>query len=341
MDLYIPRFIEQKKPFEIELKTTVSGKYKVSVCRNGQIVRKPFGDRWLSNLITNAGLDLLMQGTQWSTVISGYCRAGSGVTTPTNSDTQLTSQLKSTNTQFTGGGVGTTIGTSNDTTNGAATHTNVFEFSAEVSSVTYNEIGLASTAGPTGGTLFTHSLLPSGVNLLSGDNLRLTYAITLSFPATVTPVTVTLAAINGFNISGQLKVVGTFASIFGNLPSSGGITASNDQYLRCALAAAGTLLSTPTVFPAVNTAISPQSPLGNGVTGSLGSYTTGSYTRTQQFIYVPSNPSTTVSNANGFIVNANTLGNGNYGLLHLMTSPQTKANTNTLTINFSSSIARA
>src|SRR4029077_17682726 len=338
MDLYIPRIIQQKEPSGITLKATLSGKYKVEVCRNGQVVRKPFGDRWFPNLITNVCLDQLMQGTAFNTLLGSYCRAGSGVTPPANTDTQLTAQLRSTNTFFTGGGTGTTIGTVNDTVNGAATHTLVYEFAAESSSVTYNEIGLASSAGPTGGSLYTHSLLSSGVSLVSGDNLRLTYALTFSFPATVTPVTVSLSAINGFNISGQLKVVGTFANIFGLWSSASTLSGGQDTVLRNSATGIGTLYSAPTTFPGVNTVLSGVTALGSNVTGSLGTYTAGSFTRTQQFIWVPSNPASTASNVAGFIIGTGSL---TFALMLLLSSAQTKANTNTLTVNVSSSIARA
>lgn len=334
--------IDLKNECGLEFGTKVSGKYLAEVCRNGHVIRQPFGPKMRENLITNLGLDYFISGGGSSAFRMAfyYARCGTGTTTPAVTDTTLTAQTQSTANLFTGGG--NTY--SQDTVAGTWTGTYVYEFPATGSGVTLNEIGLGNINSPTGATLSTHALFPTGVTLNAGDNLRLTYSTVISIPSLITAIPVSLAAVNGFNISGSIKVCSTFANLFGivtaadsnttaNAPSgnfqgtlSFGITSANCQ-----------LCSAPTTFPAVNTALSGVTGLGISVTGSLGTYTAGSFTRTQSAIWVPSNPSTTVSNVNSIFLASQ---NNAAALLLILSAPQTKANTNTLTINYSITMAR-
>jgi hypothetical protein len=339
MNIYLPRFIEQKEPFGLHYPAAIlEAKYKVQICRNHEyVISEPLGPGFHKNLITNAGLDALMTGTNLAALISTAARVGSGTNPPANTDTALQTFLKGTVTAFTGGGIQAV----NDTVNGAVAFTMVWEFAAEVGSVTYNELGLASQFS-VGGTQYTRALFGSPVSLTAGQNLRLTYVLNISQPATVTPITVSLAAVNGFNISGQMKAVGTFGNLFGTA-SSGGITAANDVSWRCSLGGGGTvcvMCSAPTTFPTVNTALSITQITTSTVSSpTLSTYTNGSFTRTATYVWSPSTPPSTVSNVNGldFCLNTNTAA----GIYLLLTSAQTKANTNTLTVVLSSSVARA
>jgi hypothetical protein len=327
--LYLPRYREMQA--ETGIRATIVGKYKVQVCRNGVVVREPFGDNWIPNLVLNQGLDLMITGTDCTGLMT-FGRIGSGTTTPTVSDTSLANQLKVTSTIL-----GSGNGTTNDTVNGAATHTKVYEFAAESATVTYNELGVGSAQST---NLGTRALFPSGVVCNNGDNMRLTYSLTFSIPSIVSPVTISLSAVNGFNVSGTLKTVGTFQNLFAALAAGGGSSGGGTwPSLFNGSAGVGILGSAPTTFPTVNTALSYTS-LGSNVTGSQGSYTNGTFTRNCTFQWVPSNPSATVSNVNDILI-CWTGAPGNHGHLLLLNSPQTKANTNTLTITLSSSVARA
>jgi hypothetical protein len=325
---YIPaRFhIPGRRKFwecELDLKCSVQGKYKVQILHPRGTITKPFGDDFIPNVITNAGLDAAMSGTGLYTFVNQYFKAGTSATAVAVTDTALNAWWAGSNVK-TGSGAGTT----NDTVNGAATHTQSIDFAAAGSGVTLNEFGAGNSTSNTG-TLYTHSLFPAAVTLNTGDVLRVAYTLTVSIPATVTAVPISLSAINGFNISGNMKVVGTFTNIFGLFAAGGTLTGGFDEYIRNSLASTNTVLcSAPTTFPTVNASISTTA-LGTSVSGSLATYTNGSFSRNQTFIWVPSNPSSTVSNVNGILLNSSSTSTGVYILL---TSAQTKANTNTLTV---------
>jgi hypothetical protein len=315
----------------------ISAKYKIAVCRNGGVIRKPFGDDWIPNLITNSGLDNLINlssNTPFHALFN-TARAGSGTTAPANTDTQLTTQLAGQNTTTL---LGSGNGYSNDTTVGAWTGTWVYEFPAATSGITVNEIALAwtSTQGTGTNAITTHALTPSAVTLNTGDNLRLTYSVTLSIPSLVTPITVSLSAINGFNISGQLKVCGLYSSMFGTVASNASSTTAGapNQGIGSGIYPGGSgscqasLMTAPTSFPAVNT--SPSETIISGSSSpnaTYSTYTNGTFTRTATYVWNPSTPASTVT--------VNTIRFAFYNLVGpylILTTPQSKANTNTLTV---------
>lgn len=347
--IFVPRFqetyVDLKNETGIEYGIQVSAKYLVEICRDGKVIRQPFGPKMRPNLITTNCFDTLFTSGSSNALRSAfsYARIGTGLTTPANGDLALAAQTQSTNSLFTGGG----NAHSNDTVNGAWTATWVYEFTAVGATVTLNEAGLASTASgvATGNGLCTHVLFPSGILLNSGDNLRLTYSITYSVPSIVTPIPVSMAAVNGFNVSGSMKTCGVFntsSGIFGSITSTDTLTTTGSPFTQgqmCFSSGASAILqSAPTSFPAVNANPATPTILGSSVNGSLASYTNGSLTRNETFSWVPSNPSSTVSNVNCIqFWNAS----GGPGLYLILTSPQTKANTNTLAITLSCTMARA
>lgn len=321
----------------------IKGSYKVQVCRDGKVIREPFGPNFIPNLITDSGLDFLMSTSEVSTFSQAirFCRAGTGTATPLASDTNLGTPVTSTNT-FTGSG----SGYSNDTVNGAWTTTYSFEFATEVTTISYTEVGLSDQ--PSTG-LRTHTLFPTAVVLNGGDNLRLVYSFTYSIPALVTPISISLAPVGGFDVSGNLKVAGTYSSIFGTVASTAvAAPSSPSNYLPAMLCGAPTisseipfLLSAPTTFPAVNTSITET--LITGATGTFAwfSYTNGSFQRSVTMTWVPSHPSGTVTNVNMIRMLGNgTSTAGNAGLYLLLNTAQTKANTNTLTITLQTTLSR-
>lgn len=344
--IFVRRFhethIDLKNETGIDFGIGVSGKYLVEVCRDRKVIRQPFGSQMRPNLITTGFFDYVMTNFSndvWRRAIQ-YANAGTGTTAPANSDTKLTTWSIATNSLFTGGG----NAQSNDTTNGAATWTFVYEFATAGSGVTYNEAGLSSVSGGASG-LTTHLLFPSGVVLNAGDNLRLTYSLTFSIPCLITPITVSMAAVNGFNVSGSMKVTGPYANFFGTVNTgdtttlTGGVGSVAQAVLTFG-AGSGTpqLGSAPTTFATVNTNQSFTIISGATGTNSLASYTTGSLTRNQTFTWTTSQPSTTASNVNIINFTAGNINNG--GLMLILTSTQTKANTNTLAITLSCTMAR-
>lgn len=336
--LILPRrFREQKDPFALSVPMgIVEAKYKVQICRNHEyVISEPLGPGFHKNLILNQALDHVMTGSSTSEFML-YSRLGSGTTPAAVTDTQLQTQTKSTTTPAPSGQA-----TVSDTVNGYQTITGGYEFATETGSVTYNELGIGWNT--TGTTLGTRALFPSAVNLTNGQNVRLLYTLVFSWPATVTPVTVSLAAINGFNISGSMKVCGTFNTLFGYTANNSSIQGGSGPLgLPTSNQSVGVLCSAPTTFPAVNTASPYTIVIGSSsVACSPASYTTGSFTRSGNYVFAPNNP-TPASSTISMIAFLYT-GDGLYnkGIYLILTTPQTKVNTNTLTITLSCSIARA
>jgi hypothetical protein len=334
--------IDLKNEAGIQIVSTVSGKYLAEVCRNGKVIRQPFGPKLRSNLITNGFFDYLMGTTSTQNINQNAIQqavCGTGSATPANSDIKLTAATQLTSNVLTGSG--NTF--SNDTTNGAYTSTIVYEFPAVGSGVTLNEIGLVQSIGSLTTGLSTHALLPSGVLLNAGDNLRLTYSFTYSFPCLITPITVSLAAVNGFNVSGTIKLCGLYANIFGTVGSSGFVFGGSNYYFPSVLFTGSGASSyigfmSNTAFPAVNTNFS-ETNLYTGGSSAAGTYTNGSLTRTATLTWTTIQPTSTQSGITMIRLLAHQ-GPGT-GLYLLLTSAQTKANTNTLTITMPITMARA
>jgi hypothetical protein len=327
-NIYIPRFIDHL--MEIGINVGIKGAYRAEVCRDGHVIRQPHGPKMQPNVILNQALDKLFTGGTFNQMMVG-AQAGTGTATPLVTDTALTTPVKTTNTWFNTAGFTTT----NDTVNGAATHTVTWDFSSETSTITYNECG-CGFSGPN--LLATKALFPSGVSLNPGDNLRLTYALTFSVPATVTPVTVSLSPVGGFNASGQLKVCGQWGAegVFGSAPNGFPSACDSNLYMNGSPSGAGQLCSGPTTFPTVNTQFTPTN-IGSGSSPSLGTYTNGSFTRNQTFIWTPSQPTSTVSNVNGIGLCQDLPFCSVYLIL---TTAQTKANDHTLTMVYSATAAQ-
>jgi hypothetical protein len=333
LNLYLPRTIET----EVGIKASVKGAYNVKILHPRGTVTEPFGDKWISNLITNFGFDQWMQANTFVTPIgaAGFARVGSGTTTPAFTDTALVTQVASTST-FTGSGTSTV----NDTVNGAVTMTQSWDFAAAGSAQSLNEVGLATAAS--GANLYTRSLFPSTISLSTGDVLRLAYSLTFSCPATVTPITVSQSAINGFNPSGQMKVCGVFQaatagnSLFGSILAAGGAVNGTDLFWGFRGSQNAFLVTAPSTFPAVNVDPTTSGSVGTS-SSSAGTYTNGSFTRTAQYIWNPSTPASTLSGITGIVFGLN----ASRGLFLLFTATQTKANTNTLTVNMQGTMARA
>jgi hypothetical protein len=93
--------------------------------------------------------------------------------------TGLAAEVKRTNTYLTGAPNCQTVTIGNLTT-----MTRTFDFSAEVGPVGYNEVGF-STTGTAGSNLFSRVKLPTTVNLIAGQQLRVRYSVQIA----ITPIT--------------------------------------------------------------------------------------------------------------------------------------------------------
>jgi len=99
----------------------------------------------------------------------------------------LATETKRTNTYLTGSGnCGSSVSGSN------VILKRTFDFSAEVGSVTFNEVGLSYT-NSSGSNLFSRIKLSSGIPLTAGQQLRVIYTLTIALsPTTLTAATFTI-----------------------------------------------------------------------------------------------------------------------------------------------------
>ena len=228
---------------EIENRTNIDGEWKVEiVCPNGEI-KKPLGDKWRKNLIQDRGLNIFngtyagFNGGVGTTSISSFINSayfGDSNADPFATDkTFLTSSNANIywtkrNTQNV---PENTNPNSDDLATGSRTFTKVWDFASLAAGETRNirEILIAVTTSPgissadqlkgTQGTFTTNIaaisrfILPSTITLTEFQFLRLYYSIKITVPAIVTPVPITLSN-NGFDGTGQLKLIGLWSSIF-------------------------------------------------------------------------------------------------------------------------------
>ncbi|WP_312237310.1 hypothetical protein [Stenotrophomonas sp.] len=146
---------------------------------------------WFPNLITNAGLDFL--GTTGATLVYGFCRVGSGNTTPSATDTALVTPVAVSSTaQATANGVNRS---------GAfyAWRRQTTRFAAGAAAGTLAEVGV-SPAGT--GALFSRALIldgggnPTTITVLSDEVLDVTYELRLYPTLADATGTVTIAAVS-------------------------------------------------------------------------------------------------------------------------------------------------
>jgi hypothetical protein len=230
---------------EIENRTNIDGEWKVEiVCSNGEI-KKPLGEKWRKNLIQDAGLNIF-NGTYASftsapstSSISNFIQ--SAYFGNSNADPFATNKtfLTSSNANIYWTKRNTlnvpenTNPNSDDPATGSRTFTKVWDFPSlaagetrdikeiAISANTYQGVGSSSLDQYKGsqGTLpdnmplISRFILPSTITLTEFQFLRLYYSIKITVPAIVTPVPITLSN-NGFDGTGQLKLIGLWSSIF-------------------------------------------------------------------------------------------------------------------------------
>jgi hypothetical protein len=320
-----------------ELKGSVKGEYQIQVVKADGRVTYPLGKEFIPNLILNSGIDAFFASNRdqgWYGALTTFCRAGSGTTAEAEAQTTLIAQLKSTNSYFGGSGAN---GTATDTVNGKVTHKRTYEFSTETGAVSYSEIGVGPTAS--GADLFSRVVLrqdelPITLNLVEGDNLRVVYQLTISIPQIVNATTVSLTT-TGWSAAGQLKLTGTFDSIFGTVAAngtySGGLGLSLMSSRRASSNARASYLATNDAFPAVNANLALAS-IAQISSETLASYTNGSFTRDITVTFTPADPATSVANVRSVCLR----GSGNPGatLQLLLSANQPKSNEYRLSFTF-------
>lgn len=331
----------------------VGGEFQVQVVRKNGEVTYPLGEKFFKNRVLNSGLDGIFTATstqapgpvtvgQWASLMA-FCRAGSGSTAVADSQTTLVTQLKSSNTYFSGSGAN---GTVFDTVVGSATHKRTYEFTAETGAVTYRELGIGPSGG--GADLFSRVVLGADLNLVAGDNLRVVYQLTISIPQLITPTATTLSTV-GWDATGSIKLLGSFQNIFGSFDSLGVATTGGrfsrwlaGMFIGLISDRNNLTLSTNATFPAVNVDQAATLVIAGAQSdaGAGSAYVSGQYYIDRVYTFTPSQPSTTQT---GTVISISAIGDSssNTWLRILLTAPQSKSNEYRLSFTFRFTWARA
>ncbi len=252
----------------------VQGVAKVQVLSKGIIVEER---PWTKNLVLAQGKNTFFGGSYYAGGLARYCAVGTGTTTPTSTDVGLGAEVKRTGTLLTSG-----TGTARYA-DGRVVYTYTHDFAEETVNQNYSELGW-SWSGSAGNNLFSRVLISGGtVTVLAGQQLRVVYVLTWSVtPYVETAGTLTVA---GWPVAPATTTAGTMAAFgggFATMSSIGSVGPNGGEalepaYANCAyrvcsaLTISGGFVNTPTYADIYEN------------TGSWGTYTTGSFTRSRVF----------------------------------------------------------
>lgn len=338
-----------------QIEGSILGRYLLQVVRRDGSVELPLGPEFRKNLIVNGGLDQIftysLGAPTWPTTtgpwgyVTNYCLAGTGSSAAQVSDTGLQSQVKYSNSYLQATGANSTAYYAS---NGTAIHQRTYEFTTETAPATYNEIGWGSGANS---GLWSRVVLPSPVSLQAGDNLRITYQLTISLPQIVTPSEVSTST-TGWDASGTLGIVGGFQDIFGSIASNGTYSGGG---LSSLLGHFGSwtymgnpdindvaVLATNSTFSAANTNPNIAEVYSGNSTSSpstASSYSEGSFSLTKTYTFIPSTPPVNISN--GVYSVFFKWSSGPSAVQLLLSSAQSKSNEYRLGLQLTSTWARA
>ena len=294
-----------------DISLATKGRWYFEVRRTDGTIRLPFGDRWVDNVILNQFKDKVLSyggfsdsgASQIATFLNSFfqhntsvysdvlIKVGTDSTPASATQTGLIGTSYTDNGWYSSGNSATVSGST-----GIATMVMKKTLAVETGPKAYNEAvvfprGYSSTFGPCGiytaGLAMNRIKFPGTINLVNGDQLIITVAISVQTLAAATQ-TVTLSAQNGVNVSGQLKLVGTTAKLLGNTVSAGGVLsasstdgaifpnagnnyASNIAPAQWYLSTASSHVAFNTTSPGLNTTIASST--------TWGAYTTGNYYR--------------------------------------------------------------
>lgn len=154
-----------------QLNTGLFGEYRIVVKRQDQTIQDT---GWFKNLILNSGLDVLGADAPSEVQIFGWCKVGTGTTTPAITQTALQAQVAETSSD------GLTV-TSPVGPDYICQKTFFYEFNIGQIVATIAEIGVGWMSGP--GALFSRALIldgsgnPTTISLTSMDQLQVYYRI--------------------------------------------------------------------------------------------------------------------------------------------------------------------
>lgn len=324
------------------------GKVLISVRRPDGTIRMPFGENWIENTflntfrtqyLTNGGASTSNTSHSPSGLfgiygggLNFYMQVGTSSLAAARTQTGLQSYVKDATIQTTGSYMSVSSST------GAIVTVTRWQFAPETAPASYNELGLRARSESTYCTLgfgisstnmFNRIVTPSPISLLAGETLIVTHSLeTPTLMASALPITI--AAQNGMNISGQLKLVGTLNAVVGFDVSANGAVSNGNSTTYGVLvpnqnytAYQSFGLTTASSFPAFNTAAS-------GMTANTGTTNWNPYTANSFFRDLVG---TWGSGTGPFTFRSITLSKGNVaGYQLLLDADMTKASAATLVV---------
>lgn len=297
------------------------GRFLVEVRRTDGTIRRPFGDHLIENTFLNqwrndhigpASATDYHKGwyaggstayNSWLDFFYGdksSIAVGSGSTAASATDTALGNAIRHDSTAYASGN-----GVTWSQSTGDVVYTIKEEFPTETGSVTYREAGirlvaLGTSTGSINGLerytanskLMNRVVFPANVDLVSGETLILTLAITIPTLASTNGKTITISAQNGMNISGALRLFAPEASMVGGTVTGAGVLTRNTQHAMMPLTRAFLCrMNTSTTAGTLGSYVSGGTSSVD-TTGVLGSFTAGQSYRDIGFTFGSGTPST-------------------------------------------------
>lgn len=248
----------------------MGGEYKI-------VITKPDGSiqetGWFDNIILNQGLDRI--GSSTNEVI-GYAQVGTGTSIPAITQVGLDLPLAGSALQSSPNGGRTSAGSPTYTSNFVWFFT--FTQGSVIGNITELGVGWASS----GNTLFSRALIldnlgvPTSIAITNVDQLTVYYRLKIVPPLTDTTSSITISG-TPYSYTGRVANVGSFASSIWNFWASqigtlGSLTYPRRSYVYSAGSVIGPVTGEPTNL------------LDGGYANATpGTYTPGTYTRTDTF----------------------------------------------------------
>lgn len=361
MQIFVPTH-----PIEAELviRPKLEGYFDCEILHPNGMIEKPW-DKPQKNTISTAYINQMFtgggngppffHGINGGTALNMPHNAGQALVIGPSDATIAAANLRTTNLPSEGGTLlgartywtTTRAGSGNvadiDSTTGNAILTVNMIFSAAPVAHTVREVCLTQSNND-GGTRnwfsgsatwsFNRAVLPTPITVNQGAVLTLSYTLVIPTLA-VTAQTVTLAAQNGMNISGQLKLIGTKANILGGSVTGAGVMTAINGWVTVGTGGGGMIfpsnargsLVSDTTFPAFNTNASNWG-VNLQSSSSWSAYNTNTYTRTYETVW---NSAFATTNFRSITLHN---GSGTYGYQLLLDNQQTKELNKTLTVGW-------
>lgn len=340
-----------------------------SILQNGVIVQEHRYAKPVKNMVVNSGKDLMFNSAfsayaclfgynSYNSGILGHCGRGGSSTAASATDTELIAPIGNKTSAFLSGDPNT--GTRYDRENGKVIMRVTHDHEAESSDRNINELGWYGLAN----ILFSRVVLPSTITVLTGQALRTIYQLEI----TITPIAPTSCApsITGWNTNGNYRweclfpaTSTTFGStslaLFPTLTTSGAAAslpyASNTDggglyganYNTGRAFSGVTMYGTAQTFNTFGTAVpapTPSDTVYNGMfdwpnssgtaTATHIAYTAGNFYRDRVLVFEPN-----WTGYSSISIYAMRL----FGLMYIFDTPQTKTNTQRLTLTYRISVS--